>query len=102
MCGLDGWERMHEDGDEVIKPFPHDEMKEKLFRFLELPVTKSVQTFFHSHTHAEGKKDDPYGKDDTYRHTKEVGSQWQNKLPQDVVANIADACKPLLKRLDLL
>lgn len=72
---------------------------EKLFQFLELPVSRSVQTFLDTHTHTDRENDDPSA---TFRHTKEVGTQWQSKLPQDVVTNVTDVCEPLLKRLNLL
>lgn len=66
----------------------------KLFAFLEMPVTNSVQTFLKAHTENEMK-----GPFSTFKKTKQVADAWRTKMPKSWIKNVTKACKPVLKRL---
>ncbi|XP_057369313.2 carbohydrate sulfotransferase 1-like [Daphnia carinata] len=71
----------------------------KLFRFLEMPVSKSVKVFLAGHTKSNKTRDDPFS---TIRQSNAVASGWQNKMSSDRIANITGVCIPTLKRLGIL
>lgn len=72
---------------------------QKLFQFLEMPITRSVQTFLRTHTESDKEA---HNQRATFRRTKEVASKWKKKLTQSEIDSITNSCRPLLKRLKLL
>lgn len=78
---------------------------EKLFRFLEMPVTASTRAFLDSHT----KSNDQTMKEafldfdhSTFRKSNAVAYGWKTKMTKKVIDNITDICKPALKMLKML
>ncbi|KAI9558781.1 hypothetical protein GHT06_015570 [Daphnia sinensis] len=71
----------------------------KLFRFLEMPVSKSVKDFLAEHTQSNHTRDNPFS---TIRHSNSVASGWRNKMSEDRIANITGVCIPTLKKLGIL
>lgn len=80
---------------------------EKLFQFLQIPITVPVKVFLTTHTRSgDGvtventrarKHDDPFS---TNRQSKSVASEWRRKLPAKEIENITNICLPVLKMLD--
>ena len=78
---------------------------DKLFRFLEMPVSVSTRAFLDSHT----KTNDQKMKEDfldfehsTFRKSDAVAYGWKTKMSEKDVANITNICKPALKMLNML
>ncbi|KZS14703.1 Uncharacterized protein APZ42_020098 [Daphnia magna] len=72
---------------------------EKLFRFLEMPVSDPVKIFLNMHTQSSKTRDDPFS---TIRESNTVASGWQTKLSKNEIANLTNTCKPLLEMLNVL
>jgi hypothetical protein len=71
---------------------------EKLFRFLELPVTELTRAFLDSHTESNQTNDnDPFS---TVRQSNAVAHGWKTKLKPEEIDAITEVCTPLLKKLD--
>jgi hypothetical protein len=78
---------------------------DKLFRFLEMPVTVSTKAFLDSHT----KSNDQKMKEDfldfehsTIRKSDAVANEWKTKMTKKYIDNITEICEPVLKMLKLL
>lgn len=73
---------------------------EKLFRFLELPITELTREFLDSHTQSNQTTDNnPFS---TVRQSNAVAYGWKNKLTQTEIDAITDVCTPLLKKLGII
>ncbi len=78
---------------------------DKLFRFLEMPVTVSTRAFLNSHT----KSNDQKMKESflnyehsTFRKSDAVAYGWKRKMSAKDIANITNICKPVLKMLNMV
>lgn len=72
---------------------------EKMFGFLEMPVSETVKVFLNIHTQSGKTKDDPFS---TIRESNTVPSGWQTKLSKNEIANFTTTCMPLLKMMNVL
>lgn len=70
---------------------------EKLFRFLDLPVSPSVRVFLDTHTKATLSAKDPHS---THRLSKFTPSAWRDKLPSSSISSISTSCSSVLKSLN--
>lgn len=77
---------------------------ERLFKYLEMPLTSSVRLFLETHTKGQrhqksdlNKDDDPFS---THRDSKSVAYEWRKKLSKDRIRQISETCSSVLKLLD--
>jgi hypothetical protein len=77
---------------------------DKLFRFLEMPVTVSTRAFLDSHTKSNDQKMKENFLDfdhSTYRKSDAVAYGWKKKMGEKVTANITEICKAALEMLNV-
>lgn len=73
-----------------------EEGTQKLFDFLDIPVTTQVRVFLDTHTKSV---DQTVYAHSTHRFSKNVVNAWRDKLPQNRSKEITNTCSKLLKYL---
>lgn len=75
---------------------------EKLFRFLEIPVSMTVKVFLNTHTLGSSRinNSDSSNPFSTSRLSSSVANQWRSKLSEEEISDINSKCSPVLSRLN--
>jgi hypothetical protein len=74
---------------------------EKLFCFLQLPVTDLTTAFLDTHTQSNNQtaEMDPFS---TVRQSDAVAFSWKTKLSKKKIAKITNSCAPYLKKMGVI